>query len=150
MKSKLLYILVLLVLFVLCLILLQFIRGCNEAADVAHEEFGPRELLRKYEWFKDASAQLDKKKADIKVYESRLSTMNETYEGVKRSEWPKEDREQFNLWTSEVAGVRASYNTLAADYNSQMSKFNWAFTNAGQLPQGATETLPREYKSYEE
>jgi len=125
-------------------------RACNEAADVAHEEFGPRELLRKYEWFKDASSQLDKKKSDIKVYETRLKTMSDTYEGVKRIDWPKEDREQYNLWTSEVAGVRASYNTLAAEYNSQMSKFNWRFTNAGQLPEGATETLPREFKPYEE
>lgn len=76
--------------------------------------------------------------------------MNDTYEGVKRLDWPKEDREQYNLWTSEVAGVRASYNALAAEYNSQMSKFNWRFTNAGQLPEGATETLPREYKPYED
>lgn len=125
-------------------------RACNEAADVAHEEFGPRALLTKYEWFKDAAAQLDKKKADIKVYNSRLKLLVEAYDGAKRSEWTKEDREQHNLWSTEVAGVRASYNMLAAEYNSQMSKFNWQFTNAGQLPQGATEPLPREFKPYTE
>ena len=30
----------------------------GEAAQVAREEGGPRELLRKYEWFKDAAAQV--------------------------------------------------------------------------------------------
>jgi hypothetical protein len=120
----------------------------REAGQVLKEEFGPREMLRKYEWFKDASAQLDKKVADVEVYASRISTMNETYSGLKRNEWPREDREQMNVWASEVAGVKASFNTLAAEYNSQMAKFNWRFANAGQLPEGATEALPREYKPY--
>ena len=131
-------------------ILFSILDWSCEARQVAQEEFGPRELLRKYEWFKDASAQLDKKQADIKVYMVRLENISELYEGVKRTEWAKEDRQQHNLWLTEVSGVRASYNTLAADYNSQMSKINWRFTNAGQLPAGATEPLPRSYKPYEE
>ena len=52
------------------------------------------------------------------------------------------------IWHSEVAGIKASYNSLAAEYNSQMAKFNWQFCNAGTLPQGATEVLPREHKPY--
>ena len=39
---------------------------------------------------------------------------------------------------------------LAAEYNAQMAKFNWAFTNQGKLPAGATEVLPREFKPYTE
>ena len=135
---------------ILISLLITGCRACNEAVDVAHEEFGPRELLRKYEWLKDAAAQLDKKKADIKVYKAGLTDLADTYEGVKRIDWAKEDREHHNLLTQQVAGVRASYNDLAADYNSQMSKINWRFTNAGQLPEGATEPLPREFKPYEE
>ena len=65
-------------------------------------------------------------------------------------QWPREDREQFNLWEQEVAGIKASYNMLAADYNAQMAKFNWAFAERGKLPEGATDPLPREYKPYEE
>lgn len=121
----------------------------GEAAAVAKEEFGPREALRKYEWFKDAAAQLEKKQADIGVYRTRMKSMEEGYDGKPRSEWAREDREQWNVWTSEVAGVTASYNTLAAEYNSQMSKFNWRFANAGDLPQGADKPLPREFKAYE-
>jgi len=118
----------------------------QEAAQVAKEEFGPRAMLQKYEWFKDAAAQLNKKQADIKVYQSRLSSMKSDYEGTKRKDWDRTDKEQFSLWQTEVAGVTASYNGLAAKYNAQMAKFNWRFANAGDLPQGATEPLPREFK----
>ena len=61
----------------------------------------------------------------------------------------RSDKEQMYVWMSEVAGIKASYNQLVSEYNSQMSKLNWRFCNVGNLPQGATEVLPREYKPYE-
>jgi len=121
----------------------------TETGQVIKEEFGPRAMLEKYEWFKDAAAELDKKNADIQVYQSRLNSMKESYEGLKRWEWGRTDKEQFNLWNQEVAGVVASFNGLAAEYNSQMAKFNWKFANKGMLPQGANEPLPREFKTYQ-
>src|SRR3990167_7025376 len=120
----------------------------GEAAKVAQEEFGPRTMLEKYEWFKDAAAQLEKKQADITVYDGRMKAMNEIYADLARQKWPREDREQHNVWSSEVAGVKASYNSLAAEYNAQMAKFNWRFANVGELPNGADKPLPREFKSY--
>jgi hypothetical protein len=75
--------------------------------------------------------------------------MEESYLGQPRKDWARDDREQYNTWQSEVSGVKAGYNTLAADYNAQMAKFNWSFANAGQLPKGADKPLPREYKPYE-
>ena len=120
----------------------------SEAAQVTREEFGPRALLEKYEWFKDAAAQLEKKQADITVYDGRMKAMNETYKDLARQKWPREDREQYNVWSSEVAGVKASYNTLAAEYNAQMAMFNWRFANVGDLPRGAEQPLPREFKPY--
>jgi hypothetical protein len=122
----------------------------GEATQVAQEEFGPRAMLQKYEWFKDCAAQLDKKVADISVYQGRIVNMQADYEGVHRKDWPRTDKEQMNLWRTELAGVRASYNMLAAEYNAQMAKFNWSFANAGQLPKGASVPLPREYKPYVE
>lgn len=125
--------------------------GCrwfSEAEDVAYDEFGPRQMLRKYEWFKDAAAQLEKKLADIAVYEKRMKEMKETYKDLPRHKWPREDREQYNVWSSELAGVKASYNGLAAEYNAQMAKFNWRFANKGTLPKGADMPLPREFKPY--
>jgi len=120
----------------------------GEAARVTQEQFGPRAMLVKYEWFKDAAAQLEKKRADITVYEGRMTSMNDDYKDLPRQNWPREDREQYNVWSSEVAGVKAGYNSLAADYNAQMAKFNYAFANIGDLPKGAETPLPREFKPY--
>ncbi len=120
-----------------------------EAGEVAREQFGPRAMLKKYEWFKDSSAQLDSKIATIQVYESRTKSMDDTYEGTPRIDWPRSDREQYNQWRAEAAGVITSFNNLAAEYNSQMSKFNYQFTEAGDLPSGATKPLPREFKPYQ-
>lgn len=127
--------------------------GCRIASDAvntAYSEVSPQELLRKYSWFKDASAQLDKKLADIKVYSARQKSLINAYTDKSRSQWSREDREQSNLWESEVAGVKASYNSLAAEYNASMAKINWAFCEIGKLPPGASITLPRSYKPYEE
>lgn len=119
----------------------------TNAAAVVRKEFYPDALLRKYEWFKDAAAALDKKQADIGVYDSRLNELREAYKDQSRKAWPRDDREQFSIWSSEAAGVRASYNQLAAEYNAEMAKFNWRFTNAGDVPQGGR-PLPREYRAY--
>lgn len=133
------------------LILIPF-KACNTVANDAEQtavkEFKPSALLKKYEYFKDVSAQLDKKIADINVYSTRFEQLKQDYGYLPRAQWGREDREQYNIWMSEVAGIKASYNELAAEYNSAMSKFNYSFCNVGQLPQGATTPLPREYKPY--
>lgn len=120
----------------------------RNAVQTARAEFSPQELLRKYEWFKNASASLDKKRADVTVYQGRVEDMKEMYEGTARKDWDRTDKETYSQWTGEVAGVKASYNQLASEYNSQMAKFNWQFCNAGTLPKGATEVLPREFRTY--
>ena len=119
-----------------------------ETAAVAREEFGPRALLRKYEWFKDAAAQLDKKGADIKVYQTKVDGMKEEYADTPRKDWDRVDKQMMSQWMAELAGTIASYNGLAAEYNGQMAKFNYRFTNVGDLPAGATEPLPREFREY--
>lgn len=111
-------------------------RGCsaiNETAAVAQKEFGASALLRKYEWFKSAAAELDAKRANIEVYGGLLTSPDTTSK---------------DILAMEVAGMKASYNSLAAEYNAQMAKFNWRFTNAGDLPAGATQVLPREFRAY--
>jgi len=126
-------------------------RGCQwmgKAVDTVAKEVDPANLLRKYEWFKDAAAQLDKKRADIDVYQARLTQMEKDYEGTPRKDWDRTDKQQMSVWQSEVAGVKASYNALAAEYNAQMAKINWRFCNRGQLPKGAENPLPREYAPY--
>jgi len=51
----------------------------GEAASVVQAEVGPKALLEKYTWLKEAHAQLDKKQADIKVYESRFRALESIY-----------------------------------------------------------------------
>jgi len=123
-------------------------RYVEDASDTAFKEFKPSELLRKYNYFKDCSAQLDAKLANLKVYESRFQDLKDQYKGLTRKDWSRDDREQYNQWQNEQAGIKASYNNLCADYNAQMAKFQFRFCNVGTLPQGAVTPLPREYKPY--
>lgn len=120
----------------------------ERAVTVVSEEVDPRQLQDRYEWFKDAAAALDQKRSTLTLYESRFKDMEEAYQGKTRGEWARDDREQWSIWRSEASGIAASYNDLAGTYNAQMAKWNWRFTNRGMLPQGATETLPREFKPY--
>lgn len=116
----------------------------SEAGQVAREQAGPRALLRKYEWFKDAYAQLEAKRANILAYDARIAALD------KRGPLSRTAEEQRNLWLGEKAGVVASYNDLAAEYNAQMAKANYRFTNVGDLPQGSSDPLPRNVISYQE
>ena len=118
----------------------------DNGAKLIQQEFYPTELLKKYEWFKDAAAALDKKAADIGVYNTRLENLAADYKGIPRSKWPRDDREQSSIWQSELAGIKASYNQLAAEYNAEMVKFNKAIANVGPPPQGGK--LPQYYKPY--
>ena len=120
----------------------------GEAAKVAQDEFGPRAMLDKYTLLKDMHAQLDKKKADIQIGELRLAKMEEAYKGVARGQWPRDEREAYNQKEAELSGMKMSYNDLAAQYNAKMAEVHYRFANVGELPQGATETLPREYAPY--
>lgn len=116
----------------------------------AYQQFKPEELLRKYEWFKDASAQCEQKLATLKSYESRFKDMKAQYgkDSLSRRLWDRSDKEQWNVWESEYLGLKASYNDLSAQYNAAMVKFNYAFCNAGDMPYGSMTPLPREYKPY--
>ena len=141
--------------FVIVLLASLFTAGCGvvgwgcgfygNALKTAKQELYPEVLLQKYSWFKDAAASLDKKTADIDIYTARLRTIREEYGPANK--WPRDVREQAAIWGSELAGIKASYNSLAAEYNSQMSKLQWRFTNVGDMPDGG-KPLPREYRIY--
>ncbi len=97
----------------------------TNAAKVANQEFSPEAMLKKYEWFKDAAASLDKKQANISAYKSRINSFKEDYEGKPKSEWPRDDRQSYNQINAEYQGMLQMYNSVVADYNSQSNKFNW-------------------------
>jgi hypothetical protein len=132
----------------LCLVSCVGCRYVNNAADTLYNETKASELLRKYTWFKQAAATADAKLASIKLYESRITQISSDYAGKSAGEWQRADRDALNQWRSEYAGIVASYNALAAEYNAAMSSINWRFCNVGTLPQGAIEPLPREFRPY--
>ena len=114
-------------------------RYANDASDTAFDQFKASSLLKKYEYFKDLSSAIDKKRADIEMYQSEISSMD-----VK----DKDDKFYIQQRKSELLGIISMHNELCAQYNSAMSKFNYNFTNVGSLPEGATTPLPREIKPY--
>lgn len=133
------------------LIVFGCLPGCGmvcEARQAAQEEAGPRALLRKYEWFKDAAAKLDAMTANIEVQAGRRDGMERRYTGVEPKDWHRSDVERLAVVEAELAGLKAAFNGLAADYNARMVKANYAFTNAGELPAGESRVLPREYRVY--
>lgn len=120
----------------------------GEAASVAREELGPRALLKKYQWFKSASARLDAMQSNVVAREASSKALTASYEGVLRRDWSRSDSEAFHQVNSEVAGLKGAFNNLASDYNANMAKINFAFCNVGDLPKGADVPLPREYRTY--
>lgn len=124
----------------------------NDGIQTAKDEFSPSVLLKKYEMFKNMHAALSAKKAQIDNYKNEIDAFKEDYvddEGTfKISLAPRDERESYRMTRTTVRGLISKFNTMAAEYNAAMVKFNYRFCNAGELPQGATEPLPREYITY--
>ena len=136
-----------LVLALMFLSLIAITSGCRytrDASDTLFNETKASRLLQKYEWFKDAHAALAAKLETLKVYEEQIAQIEE----IPIENRDRADKSELSQLRREFIGVKSSYNSLAAEYNSQMSKVNYAFTNVGSLPEGATEPLPREYAPY--
>jgi uncharacterized protein YqgQ len=117
-------------------------RGCNDAATTVNKEFNASALLKKYEGFKNLSAAIDEKRAEIEMYQSEIQEMSQN------KAMDKEDKFYYQQRKSELIGIISTHNRLCADYNSAMSKFNYSFTNTGDLPATNLEPLPREIKPY--
>lgn len=118
-------------------IALFMLGGCryiNDAQETAYNEFKASSSLVKYEWFKDASASLAQKLESIKVVEAKIQALSDDYEGVPRREWDRTDKETYRIWTQELTGMILSYNILAAEFNSNRSKFNWTYAE-GDKPE---------------
>jgi|DEB19_MinimDraft_2_1074335.scaffolds.fasta_scaffold18887_1 hypothetical protein len=109
---------------------------CGDASNVIQKEYSPSAMLKKYEYFKDVSAAIDEKRANIDVYKTQISTIKD------------QESFQFQQSQAEMMGLISMHNSLCSEYNSAMSKFNYAFCNKGDLPASNLEPLPREIKPY--
>jgi len=125
-------IIILVIIFPLALLL----NMCEDGSRTIQKEFSPSAMLKKYESFKDLSAAIDEKRATIDVYKTQLDGIKD-HEGF-----------QYQQVQSELMGLISMHNSLCAEYNSSMSKFNYRFCNKGDLPESNMEPLPREIKPY--
>jgi hypothetical protein len=117
----------------------SIIRSCANTADTIHKEFSTSALLKKYEYFKNLSAAIDSKRADLNAYKANLQ------EYVVKD---KDDKFYYEQSKAEAMGILMMYNNLVAEYNAGMSKFNYSFCNVGSLPASNLKPLPREFKPY--
>lgn len=124
---------------VLIIIFFSMLRYCGNAAGTVHKQFSPSALLKKYEYFKDLSAAIDSKRADLNAYKANLADYVVT---------DKDSRFYYEQSKAEAMGILMMHNNLVAEYNAGMSKFNYAFCNVGSMPASNLEPLPREFKPY--
>lgn len=118
----------------------------NDSIKTVQKEFAPSALLKKYEYFKDLSAAIDKKRADVDIYTEALQ---EYYDSSgKMLATDKETKFYIEQRRSELLGIISVHNQLCSDYNGAMAKFNYRFTNKGDVPASNLEPLPREYRPY--
>lgn len=125
--------------FIVIIIGFFIIRSCGDATNTIHKEFSASALLKKYEYFKDLSAAIDSKRADLNAYKASLQEYKIT---------DKDSRFYYEQSKAEAMGILMMYNQLVSEYNAGMSKFNYAFCNVGTLPASNLEPLPREFKPY--
>ncbi len=98
------------------------------AASVAKREFGAEAGIKKYEWFKNASHELERKIVDINLYQKRV---NVCYDKKQRN---------CGIIEEQLFGIKSSYNGLVASYNANSDKFNWTLFNAES-------SVPKRYNS---
>lgn len=119
---------------------------CGDALNTAKKEFAPSALLKKYEYFKQLSAAIDKKRADIAMYREEILSYYD--DNSKPLSTDKNERFYLEQRKSELIGIISVHNQLVAEYNTRMVEFNYRFTNVGDLPYSNAEPLQREYKTY--
>lgn len=99
-----------------------FLGAAASVANVAKQELGPQAALKKYEWFKDTSNELNRKLTDINIYEQRTSKCY------------KFTPNKCDIIEEQLFGLKSNYNSLVAEYNSNSKKINWELFDAEDIP----------------
>lgn len=114
-------------------------RWGNEASETAYQETRPLALLNKYRYFKKVAANLESQKADIMAMEATRETWEKRYANLPLEKWPMRVQEQYDQRLTELNGLKANFNSLAAEYNRAMADLSWSFCNVGKMPAGFPE-----------
>jgi uncharacterized coiled-coil DUF342 family protein len=133
---------------VLMIPLLFGVVGCcayiDDAQRTAFQETKASTLLKRYEWFKDAANVLVKLQADVEIYNAQIKEAERDLDTATGGAERFAIREQVNQWRRERAGIKATYNSLASEYNSNMEKINYRFTNVDFVP-ASEQALPGKF-----
>ena len=103
----------------------------GEGMQVAREEFGPRAMLKKYEWFIEQANGIEKMDRDIALLRNRAAAVEDQYKSYgEKSHWPLDVRVQYNRAIETAQGdslaVTSQRNGLVKEYNAASQKFNWS------------------------
>lgn len=103
----------------------------GEGMQVAQEEFGPRAMLKKYEWFIDQANRIEKMDRDITLFKDRVVTTDKQYESYgDKQKWSLDVRVQYNraieTTQTDLLAVASQRNGLVQEYNAASEKFNWS------------------------
>lgn len=128
-----------------------FFATCNylhSGARVIQKEFSPEAMLKKYEWFKNQSAAIQKAQKDIANLkaESDIKGQYEQDNGKDHSKWSplalNSYQEELSLNKQQRLAQVSNTNSLIAEYNAQSAKFNWAgFMTRDDLPPQSFEAI---------
>jgi hypothetical protein len=122
----------------------------GEAADVAQTEFGPKAMLKKYEWFVDQASRIDKMDADVALYTKRVVGVADQYVstfGADKTAWSPAVQMQYNSERTQarddLMAIVSQRNNLVREYNAQSEKFNWSgFNTKADRPKPRYEESP--------
>lgn len=87
------------------LLLILVLCGCGYISDAQNTVFQQTKasaVLKKYEWFKDAAAQLESFDATIKVQQKRLEFLESD-----RANWTRDDRQNWNQISNEIVAFQS-------------------------------------------
>jgi hypothetical protein len=124
-------------------------RFVDDGVETAHQEYDPSAMLKKYEWFKNQSARIQKMDQDItnaKTLRDGIRSQFEADNGKDHKSWDPVTRKQYqdkvDLQDQMVTATVSQRNSIVADYNAQSAKFNWAsFKTNDDLPPTTFEAI---------
>lgn len=124
-------------------------RWVNDGVETAHQEYDPSAMLKKYEWFKNQSARIQKMDQDIanaKTLRDGIKAQFEADNGKDHKSWDPVTRKQYqdkvDLQDQMVMANVSQRNSVVADYNAQSAKFNWSsFKTNDNLPPTTFEVI---------
>lgn len=113
------------------------------------EGISPEVLLQKYEWCQKASFVLDKRKVRIDWLMAQQAEVERANAKKPESKWSTKTKRWYHALLSEITDAKASHDSIAVRYNTEMEELQGRFTKNDSLPPGITAPLKRTYPLFQ-